>query len=75
MKRVRRTPTIVGDVEPDPAGTPPAQQVVRGPGAIILLHPGCASRDQTRQAPRPIGTTLEERGSRFVTASALLRLR
>ena len=70
--------TIMWDVEPDSEGTPPAQQIEQDvlsqtkPGSIILLHPMYASRDQTRQALKPIITKLKERGFRFVTVSALL---
>ncbi|HUQ59980.1 polysaccharide deacetylase family protein [Lentzea sp.] len=71
--------TIMWDVEPDSAGTPGTEQIVQEtlsntrPGSIILLHPMYGSRDQTRQALRPIITGLKERGYRFVTVSALLR--
>ncbi|GGU39096.1 polysaccharide deacetylase family protein [Lentzea flava] len=70
--------TIMWDVEPDSAGTPTAQQIEQDvldrtkPGSIILLHPMYQSRDQTRQALKPIITKLGERGFRFVTVSALL---
>jgi peptidoglycan/xylan/chitin deacetylase (PgdA/CDA1 family) len=70
--------TIMWDVEPDSEGMPPAQQieteVLRDtkPGSIILLHPMYQSRDQTRQALKPIIHELKERGFRFVTVSALL---
>ena len=70
--------TIMWDVEPDSEGTPPAQQIETDvlnqakPGSIILLHPMYASRDQTRQALKPIIHGLKERGFRFVTVSALL---
>ncbi|KJK42821.1 polysaccharide deacetylase [Lentzea aerocolonigenes] len=70
--------TIMWDVEPDSEGTPPAQQIEQDvlsqtkPGSIILLHPMYASRDQTRQALKPIIHKLKERGFRFVTVSALL---
>ncbi|GAB2806769.1 polysaccharide deacetylase family protein [Lentzea nigeriaca] len=70
--------TIMWDVEPDSEGTPTAQQIEQEtlektkPGSIILLHPMYQSRDQTRQALKPIITKLKERGFRFVTVSALL---
>ncbi|MGW6934202.1 polysaccharide deacetylase family protein [Lentzea sp. NPDC054927] len=70
--------TIMWDVEPDSAGTPSAQQIEQDtlsqtkPGSIILLHPMYGSRDQTRQALKPIIQKLKERGYRFVTVSALL---
>ncbi|MGW4209063.1 polysaccharide deacetylase family protein [Lentzea sp. NPDC004789] len=70
--------TIMWDVEPDSAGTPTAQQIEQDvldrarPGSIILLHPMYASREQTRQALRPVIGGLKERGYRFVTVSALL---
>jgi peptidoglycan/xylan/chitin deacetylase (PgdA/CDA1 family) len=70
--------TIMWDVEPDSAGMPTAQQIEQDtlnqakPGSIILLHPMYASRDQTRQALKPIIRGLKERGHRFVTISALL---
>lgn len=70
--------TIMWDVEPDSEGTPTAQQIETDvlnqakPGSIILLHPMYQSRDQTRQALKPIIQKLKERGFRFVTVSALL---
>ena len=70
--------TIMWDVEPDSAGAPTAQQIEQDtlnstkPGSIILLHPMYGSRDQTRQALKPIIHKLKERGYRFVTVSALL---
>ena len=70
--------TIMWDVEPDSAGTPTAQQIeqealnLTKPGSIILLHPMYQSRDQTRQALKPIIVNVKERGYRFVTVSALL---
>jgi peptidoglycan/xylan/chitin deacetylase (PgdA/CDA1 family) len=73
--------TIMWDVEPDSEGTPPAQQIEQDvlqqtrPGSIILLHPMYLSRDQTRQALKPIIRQLKERGFRFVTVSALLAAR
>ncbi|MFD4637522.1 polysaccharide deacetylase family protein [Lentzea sp. NPDC058436] len=80
LKQHHRT-TVMWDVEPDSAGTPTAQEIARRtlaetrPGSIILLHPMYASRDQTRQALKPIITGLKERGYRFLTVSALLRHR
>ncbi|MGZ3144640.1 polysaccharide deacetylase family protein [Lentzea chajnantorensis] len=73
--------TVMWDVEPDSAGTPPKDRVVSEtlaqtkPGSIVLLHPMYAGRDQTRQALRPIIAGLKERGFRFVTVSALLAAR
>lgn len=70
--------TIMWDVEPDSAGTPAADQIVKDtlartkPGSIILLHPMYVTRNDTRQALKPIITGLKERGFRFVTVSALL---
>ncbi|GAA3673767.1 polysaccharide deacetylase family protein [Lentzea roselyniae] len=70
--------TIMWDVEPDSAGTPTAQQIEREtldrtkPGSIILLHPMYVTRNDTRQALKPIIAKLKERGFRFVTVSALL---
>lgn len=80
LQRHNRT-TIMWDVEPDSASTPSAQEITRRtlretrPGSIILLHPMYASRDQTRQALKPVITGLKERGYRFLTVSALLNSR
>lgn len=77
LKEHDRT-TVMWDVEPDSAGTPTAHQIAEQtlketkPGSIILLHPMYASREQTRQALRPVITGLKERGYRFLTVSALL---
>jgi peptidoglycan/xylan/chitin deacetylase (PgdA/CDA1 family) len=70
--------TIMWDVEPDSEGTPTARQIEQDvldhtrPGSIILLHPMYASREQTRQALKPVIGELKERGYRFVTVSGLL---
>jgi len=80
LKEHNRT-TVMWDVEPDSEGTPTAQQIAEQtlretkPGSIILLHPMYASREQTRQALKPIITGLKERGYRFLTVSALLNSR
>jgi peptidoglycan/xylan/chitin deacetylase (PgdA/CDA1 family) len=73
--------TIMWDVEPDSEGTPTADQIIKDtlaqtkPGSIILLHPMYVTRNDTRQALKPIITELKERGYRFVTVSALLNQR
>ncbi|MDX8147853.1 polysaccharide deacetylase family protein [Lentzea sp. BCCO 10_0061] len=80
LKEHDRT-TVMWDVEPDSEGTPTAQQIAQQtlaetkPGSIILLHPMYASREQTRQALKPVITGLKERGYRFLTVSALLNSR
>ncbi|GLY51225.1 polysaccharide deacetylase family protein [Lentzea sp. NBRC 102530] len=77
LERHDRT-TVMWDVEPDSAGSPTAQEISQQtleettPGSIILLHPMYGSRDQTRQALKPIIVGLKERGYRFLTVSALL---
>lgn len=71
--------TIMWDVEPDSAGAPTRDQIIDDtlaqsrPGSIILLHPMYVTRNDTRQALKPIITGLKERGFRFVTVSALLK--
>lgn len=73
--------TIMWDLEPDSAGTPPAgrvvQEVLNGarPGSIVLLHPMYGARAETRKAIAPIITGLKERGYRFATVSELLATR
>ncbi|MDX3660534.1 polysaccharide deacetylase family protein [Streptomyces sp. ID05-26A] len=73
--------TVMWDVEPDSANNPTAQEITQRtlretrPGSIILLHPMYGSREQTRQALKPVITGLKERGYRFLTVSALLNSR
>ncbi len=73
--------TIMWDVEPDSAGEPTTESILRDttaqvrPGSIVLLHPMYAGRGSTRDTIGPLIDRLRQDGYRFVTISALLEKR